>query len=421
MIVNLTKSPGYESSCVLIELMARQIIKILLLGAVFFTSVNSGVFVDASKNDLFISEVGFMGSSTGGGHDKWVEIFNPTLDTVDLNKYKLISGTQGLPVDLFGTLNSGSSLIVSTTRNGTDTIFNYTGNVTQQASWNPMSFLSRNSGTKHITISLTKNGNAISNINYGNGFINSIVSNYGESKGSIECNEFGNCWAASSIFYPGNYGTPGYVSYVTVVQPAQIEPAPVIAETPAPSPIQTSPTIQSPVLSPIAETVKQLEPAISSDPTPKLSKNPEVVAGLPILNNQPQLAPTEILTLETTTDLKPVAQLESVAVEKYSEPITATTPIKAVNNAVNVSVTLTATPAVSTYSNEKSQLTNIQKPFVELQVAAKSEIYAIQELNLSPLDYSDFIILLVTCIYIEFSKQNKEVLNLIKYNFFEQS
>ncbi|NJS41957.1 lamin tail domain-containing protein [Candidatus Gracilibacteria bacterium] len=138
-----------------IFLMAK-LIQILLANIFLFVAVIFFPINTYAEGDLYISEVGFMGSSFGGGHDKWVEIFNPTQNTIDLSEYSLIVGKDSQEIEIKGSIQSNEASIISTNRKSTDSIFNYTSRTNQIVSWNPMSFLSNTTTDKHITLRLQK-------------------------------------------------------------------------------------------------------------------------------------------------------------------------------------------------------------------------------------------------------------------------
>ncbi|NJK71546.1 MAG: lamin tail domain-containing protein [Thermales bacterium] len=284
-----------------IFLMAK-LIQILLANIFLFVAVIFFPINTYAEGDLYISEVGFMGSSFGGGHDKWVEIFNPTQNTIDLSEYSLIVGKDSQEIEIKGSIQSNEASIISTNRKSTDSIFNYTSRTNQIVSWNPMSFLSNTTTDKHITLRLQKNDYSISNIIFDGIFVENSLNHFANNKGSIECDAGGYCWNSNHLFWEGNYGTPGLVPYHIVQKLEEIVPVAEVIEIVEPAPnvellLETSgqPVLENKIqsefqLQPIAQNGEVLEKTINTQPISQ-TKIEEMVTE-PVLETD-LISPTE--------------------------------------------------------------------------------------------------------------------------------
>ena len=327
----------------------------------FFTT--GLVFAQASSNNLIISEVAYKGtisqdnckvsssSTFNCGHDKWVELYNPTSSSIDLSKYRLAYGRQGEDYtenrQLSGTVSPNGYFVVANKTNNSLTNLPEVNLLMSN-----MHFMSANSGDKYLKVSiLDSKAQVIAKVELNNSQINSLESglDFGQNRFSIEFKNGipsvnqSNSYGRSPEFK--NYGTPGFGFLVPVKEsPKPIsKAAPVIA---IEKPIQVIPSPQ-PVAPVVILPTKALTPVVQSAPVESLP--------LPHTSNlvtqaTPELIPVSQVNLVQSVETKPVDLISSQIV-----PIPA--KVNSFVNGDNIAVTT----KLNTENNKSTSIISIPR------------------------------------------------------------
>ena len=173
----------------------------LCLLAFLITFLSSGLIsAQASSNTLVISEVAYKGttaednckasssSTFNCGHDKWVELYNPTNASIDFSQYRLAYGRQGVGYtenrQLSGTVSPNSYFVIANKIN--NALTNLPGFDLLMSN---MHFMSANSGDKYVKIALLDSkASIIDKVELDNSQISSLESgfNFTQARFSIE-------------------------------------------------------------------------------------------------------------------------------------------------------------------------------------------------------------------------------------------
>lgn len=221
-----------------------------------------------ANNDIFISEIGFMGS-TLSGNDKWIEIHNPTNSIISLSDYTLTTKHAGNFKSIKLTAVAGNSiapqstiLLLNSSQNSQYSVFTLpqfnsgykTGFI------NGISAIS-NPSQRYVSMNLIgHDGVILSSIDYDLEMINSFSIKFDKSiSKTLECSPGKNACSLSNDMYSSqNYGTPGVVPILLPKQ-SDVEPTivPAVSNIAPSQALSTSDVIQDSIkLKPNVESVE---------------------------------------------------------------------------------------------------------------------------------------------------------------------
>ena len=352
----------------------------------------------ASSSGLTISEVAYKGTTSEDnckatssstfncGHDKWVELYNPTSASIDLSQYRLAYGRQGSGYtenrQLSGTISPNSYFVIANKTNNALTNLPRTDLLMSN-----MHFMSANSGDKYVKVGLLDiKSIVIDKVELDNGQISSFESgfNFTQARFSIEIKDGipsvnqANSYGRSPLYK--NYGTPGSGLLVPTLDTSKPTPvlSPIVVVEPItvtlpPKPIELITPTKTLSAAPIAliekvEAFTQLpirpqavEPVTSVEPTQILSANSvtSAVVVTPEVVIQPvQVKAPALLNSFVSGDIKSISLVQNNPINLVqnnpinpingTDIITITSPITAPTTARNNSLDIiktTVTPA----------------------------------------------------------------------------
>lgn len=245
-----------------------RIIRCILLGCV----ITPGFFVlpiievRSQSADLFISEIAHSGTvatdncrgtspSFTCNQEKWLEIYNPTLQTVDLTSYILMIGTNNTKRNLSGRIQPLSTFVIADSGQVGSNLVLQTADLRLGA----LNFISGNTtGAKYVRVGLLKSGQPMHSIDLNNQELIELESTANVPAGSKFSLSFQNTGLRPFVDVKNtygrisegrvNYGSPGKFMVINKSDSTQVVETvktPIVATNPGAKPNIKSPSVQT--------------------------------------------------------------------------------------------------------------------------------------------------------------------------------
>jgi Lamin Tail Domain len=272
---------------------------ILFLGVLSFGLFFPSRVTAEGSNSVYISEV-FYSRSSYSSFDKWIELYNPTNNSVNLQGHSLIIGKSNYTVPLSGVIAPGDYFIIQNSREGEVHMLENLGVAIDQYSGRVYWLSNKTTEDTHITLSLQINGVSTQTINYGKTRTNELLA---LDSTSLECS-ISNC-------FPSTYNWKGYFASPKI--PLHLKESPVAEPILLPA-VQKSPVSQEVVSEYVSNTPVEIPLPITAPTLSASTVNQINSISIPqtAVESNLVLSPIPTPVLDTQSITSPIRTIENI-------------------------------------------------------------------------------------------------------------